>query len=177
MEVYLIRHTTPEVASGVCYGQSDIPLTSHFGEEALAVASTLPKSFDKVYTSPLKRCVALAETLVTSELITDDRLMELNFGAWELKPWDSLPQKELDVWMTDFVHEAPPQGESMVQLQERVLAWWGELDQCTDQKVAIVTHGGVIRVIKCHFNNIPLVEAFGKFKVNYGEVSQLHLGK
>ena len=37
MEVLLIRHTAVEVAPGICYGQTDVPLKSTFEQEAEVV--------------------------------------------------------------------------------------------------------------------------------------------
>ena len=33
MDVYLVRHTTPDVLSGVCYGQADLGLAPSFDAE------------------------------------------------------------------------------------------------------------------------------------------------
>ena len=53
MEIYLIRHTTPDVAKGICYGQTDLALTATFPEEAEHVLKQLPPDLDVVYSSPL----------------------------------------------------------------------------------------------------------------------------
>ena len=36
MKVYLVRHTSVDVAPGTCYGQTDVPLRASFQEEAEA---------------------------------------------------------------------------------------------------------------------------------------------
>ena len=52
MEVYLIRHTTPKIGKGVCYGQTDLEVESTFFEKELhAIQQNLPDTFDQVYTS------------------------------------------------------------------------------------------------------------------------------
>ena len=61
MVVYLIRHTSVDVPQGVCYGQTDVPLKPTFEEEAAQTSAQLKGlQFDKVYMSPLTRCVRLA---------------------------------------------------------------------------------------------------------------------
>ena len=61
MKVTLIRHTSVAVASGTCYGQTDVPLRDTFEQEAFNTLQALAgMHFDKVYTSPLSRCVRLA---------------------------------------------------------------------------------------------------------------------
>jgi hypothetical protein len=104
MEVYLIRHTTPKVDKGICYGQSDISCTDSFMEEAARIIKNLPERFDAVYSSPLIRCSCLAENLAKPDsILIDSRLMEVNFGLWEMKKWDDIDKSLLDVWMKDFV--------------------------------------------------------------------------
>ena len=60
MEIYLIRHTAPDIEKGICYGQTDLELAHTFSVEAREVLKQLPNQFDAVYTSPLKRYKQLA---------------------------------------------------------------------------------------------------------------------
>ncbi|MBL3657283.1 alpha-ribazole phosphatase [Fulvivirga sediminis] len=168
MEVYFIRHTTPEVAKCICYGQSDLDVTESFEAECNQLKQQLPEKFDAVYSSPLKRCTILAQQL-TSQVITDDRLKEMNFGDWEMKKWDEIPKEPLDHWMEHFVTAKTPNGESMEGLDVRVIEWWGSIKK-DRLKIAVVTHAGVIRIMHAHLNNIPLNKAFENFKIGYGEI-------
>jgi alpha-ribazole phosphatase len=95
--------------------------------------------------------------------------MELHFGDWEGETWDTVNASDLQIWMADFVNAIVPGGESMLQMSVRVLSFWSELIQLNYQKVAVVTHGGVIRLILAHLRNIELTKAF-EIKVAYGEV-------
>ena len=61
--IYLIRHTTPAVARGICYGQTDLDVTGSFREEAEVIRQHLPADIGTVYSSPLKRCTQLAQQL------------------------------------------------------------------------------------------------------------------
>ena len=96
MEIYLDRHTTPDISKGICYGQSDISLAATFPEESRKVLEKLPALVDMVYTSPLKRCLELATLIPTQELRQVSQLREMNFGNWELLPWSEIPRQELD---------------------------------------------------------------------------------
>ena len=53
------------------------------------------KNYDVVFISPSKRCVELAKKLGHKTFITDENLLELNFGDWEGKEWDKIIQKQL----------------------------------------------------------------------------------
>ena len=173
MEVYLIRHTTPDVPPGLIYGHLDVDLTDSFLQELAIVKQKLPPTFDAVYSSPSLRCTQLARQL-TPEFIVDDRLRELNFGNWEGKTWDTIDQNEAKDWMDDFVNAPTPGGESMVQMNARVTHFWQELLKITHQNVAVVTHGGVIRLLLAADRKLPLASAF-EIKVDYGDVVILTL--
>ena len=42
MQLFLIRHTKPQVTAGLCYGQSDIDVAASFVEESEAVQDPDP---------------------------------------------------------------------------------------------------------------------------------------
>lgn len=173
MEIYLIRHTTPDIEKGICYGQSDLDLVKNYNDEFDAVKSKIQnfKNY-KVVSSPLKRCALLAKSFI--EYVSyDDRLKELNFGDWELKAWNDIPEKELNPWMTDFVNVTIPNGESYTQLASRVNSFFEELlNSKGNQNLIIVTHAGPIRAFLSKLLEIPLKESFN-IKINYGDVFQL----
>ena len=61
MTITLIRHTSVNVPSGICYGQSDVDVSGNFEFEAPIVKDKLASNrFDAVYSSPLQRCEKLA---------------------------------------------------------------------------------------------------------------------
>ncbi|MEM8926703.1 MAG: alpha-ribazole phosphatase [Bacteroidota bacterium] len=173
MEVYLVRHTTPDIAKGICYGQSDIPLAKTFLDESKTVLAELPDSVDMVYSSPLQRCFELAQLIPHQKMEQHAHLMEMDFGDWEMKPWSGIPKHELDPWMEDFVNHQVPNGESMTMLSYRVNQWYKELLTTSCKKVAVVTHAGPIRVILSIVNQTPLALAFEQYPINYGQVIAL----
>ncbi len=148
MEVYLIRHTTPKIEKGICYGQSDIPLKKEYQKEFAKVKDQLPLDLDIIYSSPLSRCRLLMNAITCPKKIIDPRLKEMNFGDWELKKWDDIDQQKLHEWMEDYINIGPPQGESLREIQSRVSDFWKDLNTTTFSKVGVITHGGVIRIIK-----------------------------
>lgn len=173
MEVYLIRHTTPVFEPGQIYGRKELLLHADFPSELATVRSQLNADFDVIYSSPAWRCTELARAL-SARFQTDDRLQELDFGEWEGKTWDTVDQQALQAWMDDYVHVHTPGGESMMQMYARVKAFWEELGQSGHEKVAIVTHAGVIRLILSIVNQIALTSIFD-IQVAYGEVIRVRL--
>jgi alpha-ribazole phosphatase len=177
MEIYLIRHTTPLLEKGVCYGQSDIPLASTWETEMKKLMETLPSQLDAVYTSPASRCSRLAQLLNSkTTLKTDERLKEMNFGEWELKKWDELEQTALQAWMEDFVNTRVPKGENFTDLHLRVQQFIDQLLAEKHSHIAIVTHAGVIRSFVAHILEIPLQLAF-RIRVDYSSITKIHLQK
>ncbi|MFA0964927.1 alpha-ribazole phosphatase [Roseivirga sp. BDSF3-8] len=165
MELYLIRHTTPKVAKGICYGQSDLAIDdSRYSEESERVIESLPAKPDAVYSSPLKRCTKLAGHIAAqfgaNSVITDTRLMELDFGDWEMKPWDELTGLALDIWMQDFVNQKAGGEESFTGLHQRVGHFLNDLAASSYHRVAVVTHAGVIRSAIAHFEGVALKGVF-----------------
>ncbi|MCU0334982.1 MAG: alpha-ribazole phosphatase [Chitinophagaceae bacterium] len=174
----LIRHTTPAIDKGICYGQLDVPLDAAASEaqwRALQQQLETTVKWQGVYSSPLSRCLWLAQKLAAQlalPLYTDDRLMELHFGKWEGLAWNELPPDELNPWMEQFVTAAPPGGESFEQLHQRVGQWW----QQAKQPALVVTHAGVIRSLCCHVHGTPLSDAFAAYQPAYGSMIALPAG-
>lgn len=174
MEIYLIRHTTPDVIKGTCYGQADLDVVESFMDEASVIKQYLPKNIQQVYTSPLQRCRKLAEHLFPAHnLQLHDDLKEINCGEWELKLWNDIPQEVLMPWMNDFVNVRIPGGESYLDLYDRTVSTFNSIIN-KELPAAIVSHGGVIRSILSHLTQTPLPESFNVFKLNYGCVVKLH---
>ncbi|MBC7889701.1 MAG: alpha-ribazole phosphatase family protein [Ferruginibacter sp.] len=189
MEIYLIRHTTPAIAKGVCYGQADLDVTESFLHEAAIIQQHLPASITSVYSSPLQRCKRLAEHLFTDHAIQwQDDLKEINCGKWELELWDEIPKDEIDPWLTDHVNVRIPGGESYSDVFERVTGCFKKiikLHTTHDHKTiwpdagdslpraVIVAHGGVIRSILSYITQTPLADSFTVFSFHYGCVIKI----
>ncbi|MEM1134616.1 MAG: alpha-ribazole phosphatase [Bacteroidota bacterium] len=176
MEVYVIRHTKVAVKKGICYGQSEVPLADTFLEEVNIFQQVLPPEFDKIYSSPLQRCVQLANTLNLKEVITDTRLKEMHFGTWEGKQWNTIDQKLLNRWMEDFVHINPPEGENLLMLYKRCESFLDDLAKQDYNKILLVTHAGFIRCVWAYFLDIPLKNSF-KIPVGFQEISIFNLAE
>ena len=176
MEIYLVRHTTPKIDKGICYGQSDLDTSRTFKEESKEILNKINFGSDTVvYTSPSRRCTQLA-ALFNEHFIVDDRILEMNFGDWELKKWDDIPSKELTPWMGDFVNIRIPNGESFIDLDKRVQHFLNELIKKKLPKSIIVCHSGVIRSILAKFTETKLKDSFA-IKINYGHISKLTIQK
>lgn len=176
MIIYLIRHTTPSIAKGTCYGQTDIALSPTFAEEAATLAKCIPPLHFQVYSSPLQRCKLLAKKLFPDKPIQYiPELMEINCGQWEMKCWDDIPKDDLQAWMSDFVNCPFPDGESYIQFHKRISKCFHHIISHKNHPLAIITHGGVIRSILSGLTQTPLQKSFEIFNIPYGSIIQLTL--
>lgn len=174
MELYLVRHPTPAIQPGICYGHAELDLHDNAEAEIAAVrAKLVDLQPDAFYTSPLLRCRRLANALPWGEAQQDDRLKELHFGDWELQRWDAIPREIFDYWATRFVEHAPPGGESFQDLYRRASAFYTDCaERHSGQTVLVVTHAGVIRALLAHALKLPLENVPG-FHLDFGGVTKL----
>lgn len=175
----MIRHTCPAIDQGICYGQSDLELAASFEDEKKAVLKLLPSAIDLVYTSPLKRCVQLANGIAeftrTGKIVQDDRLKELHFGEWEMQKWDDIPRNELDMWGNNFLTAVVPGGESFHDFKKRLKDFWEETKRLQKgKKIVIITHHGIIQALLLLENIIKEEELFTR-KIPYGGVVQIEV--
>ncbi|MCW3805407.1 alpha-ribazole phosphatase [Plebeiibacterium marinum] len=177
-QLYIIRHTTPDVTPGICYGISDLDVNGSFDEEA-AVINKLLKEVNpsSIYSSPLIRCDKLAQKLFPDSVINYDvRLKELDFGDWEMQPWASIDKNTMDKWANNFMNQSPPNGETFHQLYNRCLQSFNDIEKQTTkgETVAIVSHSGVIRSLLMRYLEIPADKIFS-LQLNYGCVIKITL--
>jgi alpha-ribazole phosphatase/probable phosphoglycerate mutase len=78
---------------------------------------------------------------------------------------------EFDAWAGNPLRFSPMGGESTVEVKERVIDALDKiLNTHEKQQIAIVSHGGVIRIMLCHFLGIPLENIF-RVEQDYGALN------
>ena len=176
--IYLQRHTKPMVKEGLCYGQTDLDLFPKTMEaEIMSVLKNTEKlSFSKVYTSPLKRCLTLAEAICQQKGFPpptmDVRLMEMNFGEWEMCAWEDIFRSPKGKeWFTNYMECCTPKGESFLQVMERSADFFRELDP--EGNVLLVTHDGFIRASLVRCGLLDIDHAFDE-RYPYGVLKEIH---
>lgn len=182
MKLTLVRHTSLDVAPSICYGQSDVGVSTNFEIERSALQKKLTAfDFDAVYASPLKRCHLLAQALCENDSLAhfrekitlDERLKELHFGDWEMCPWDAIPRDIFDVWANDYANLSPPNGETFSQLHARAKDFLEDVSSHSHGKnLLVVTHGGLIRALIAEVLHMPLKRLF-RITIDHASVTQL----
>ncbi|QID16669.1 alpha-ribazole phosphatase family protein [Nitrogeniibacter mangrovi] len=151
MELYLIRHPRPDVAAGTCYGQTDVGLAEAPADVAARLRPLLPEAY-ALHASPLQRAHRLAVELGEPQL--DDRLKEVSFGDWEGQPFEAIGSA-IDDWSKDPMNFRPPNGETPLEMAQRVRQWMSERLDPEAEAHVVVGHGGPLRVIAGQLLGLP----------------------
>jgi alpha-ribazole phosphatase len=172
MELTLIRHPRPAAPEDACIGQLDPECAPGWEAHVERLRRILARP-DRLYTSPSRRCRALAGRLAITHRLTpevDPRLLELNFGEWEGRLWRDIGAAAETV-AADYLDRAPPGGECYRDLMARTEEFVADLDPSTG-RIAVVTHAGPIRSLLVHCLGLPPA-AGGRFDVGFGRVTRL----
>lgn len=133
-------------------GQTDIALNDQGRWQAQRLGLALgSEPLAAVYSSDLGRALQTAQHLAEPHGLvvqTDPALRERCFGAYEGMTWSELEAAEPEAirrWRQRDPAFAPPGGETLVQLQQRVVAALSRVAALhPGQLIAVVTHGGVL---------------------------------
>lgn len=151
MRLYLVRHARPIVDAGVCYGSSDLAADEGHQRQVLAeLVRALPRDI-RVVSSPLRRCLGLAEGLSRAlqlpEPVVDARLVEMDFGSWELQPWATIPREEIDAWAANLANYRPGGGECLIDVARRVRSFHDDILRSAHPAAVVIAHAGTIRLM------------------------------
>jgi 2,3-bisphosphoglycerate-dependent phosphoglycerate mutase len=159
--IVLVRHGQTDWNLQLRFqGHINTPLNAAGLVQASALAERLESwPIQAVYSSDLDRAAQTAAPLAQRlglELVIDPRLRERSGGVFEGLTNEEMLARYADEWQElQLAGSAPPGGESNAQMTKRVLdSFNGIVSQHQGQMVAIVTHGGVIRIILLHLLGI-----------------------
>ncbi|MGD8440931.1 MAG: histidine phosphatase family protein [Holophagae bacterium] len=165
--LFLVRHGEVDSNREMRYlGRTDEPLNGVGRRQAAALAGAFGSiAIDALWSSPLCRTVATAEAIADATgaaIRIDRRLTELDFGSWEgltrhqARNISPEHRERVRSWEADPAIRTPD-GESLAELQSRVLAATGDIvTECPGASVVIVTHMGPVKVLLCAALGLPL---------------------
>lgn len=154
-----VRHAPVTINNGRCYGQTDLPCDCSNDAAFSALAQRLPKEAVWV-TSPLQRTHLTAAGIVKAglpgpdpipgpDVLVEPELIEQHFGEWQGRTYAELAELNGNLWPRFWLapaHEAPPGGESFVDLLTRAHPAIARLSaEHRGRDIIAVTHGGTIR--------------------------------
>ncbi len=172
--ICLLRHgETAFNADGNRYcGRTDVELTEKGLIQARRMHDLLSGfEFDAIYSSTLKRARVTAGIAsgLPDQVVTDERLIEIDFGNWEGKCSEKFMEENPRAWqdwLSDPYHsKAGRVGESGEEVLERLHDFYQEIVQKhKGQHVLIVGHNGI--------NRFFLSDALGMPLKNYRRIVQ-----
>ncbi len=136
-------------------GQIDVPLNATGRAQAELLATRLAaERYDAFFTSDLQRARETAAPLASAwsqQPVVVPGLREQSFGVWEGLDVPTIKDRHGAMWQDWLQHHgdfALPGGESLRQFHTRVLSAVQEIARAADgQRLAIVTHGGVLDML------------------------------
>ena len=149
-----VRHAPVTDHGGRLYGRTNVPANTGERERFEALARTLPQ--DAVWlTSNLLRTHQTADAIAEAGHAVPERtiepdLDEQDFGAWHGLTWSEVASERGSslahkYWVAP-AHVTPPEGESFVDVIERVIAAVNrQTAQHAGSDIVAVAHGGTIR--------------------------------
>jgi len=180
--LYLIRHGEVEDKYHRVFGgrRVDMNLSPKGHTQAMAMAEYLQKvKFDAVYASPMKRAQQTVSPLLEKlncESRTHPDLHEVDFGDWTGLTWQELHEKHqisAFSWLEMMENGAIPNAECSRTFRKRVEPCLRAiLDEHPGQQIAIVCHGGVIRMILSILLDLPLPKT-SHFEIEYASLTRV----
>jgi probable phosphomutase (TIGR03848 family) len=177
----LIRHAKHNLVGRTIVGRaSGVRLSAEGKAQAERLARRLAgSSIAAVYSSPLERALETAAAIATPlnlEVEVAEELNEIEYGAWTGRQISDL--RELAEWrrFNQFRGSSEiPGGETMLEVQGRMLRFIERLCVAhSEQTVAVVSHGDVIKASLAHYLGVPL-DLFHRIEISPASVSLLRV--
>jgi len=200
--VYLIRHGETEGAESRRYkGHIDVPLSVNGIEQIKRVAEYISAQVRKrgsaevtseltslrayglsaIYTSDLSRAIKSAEIIAAPhglEPMIVKELKERNFGEWEGMNFDEIKEKwpeAFKAWAANPLKFSPMGGESTLEVRDRAMKAFQEITERHEgENIAIVSHGGVSRVLLSELLGMPLENIF-RIEQDYAAINIIEI--
>jgi alpha-ribazole phosphatase len=185
MRLFLTRHgQTDWNIAGRYQGQSDVPLNQAGQWQAEQIANRLSReTIHAIYSSDLSRAVDTAQKIANMQkenptFQKDSRWRELSFGDWEGLTYKEMSAHSPDLfsrWMVDPENISTPNGETLIQLSERVKSVFDEIkNNHQDQTVLVVGHSGSLQTLLAATLGVEL-NRYWQFRISQASLSELNV--
>jgi broad specificity phosphatase PhoE len=157
----LVRHAAHDLIDRVLAGRKiDVALNAHGHRQAEALARQLASEpIARIFSSPRKRARQTAKPLCAAldlPLVIAPEIDEHDAGVWAGQDFAALARDpRWRLWNERRGTVRPPAGESMVELQLRILRYIDLLAaHCPDETIVLVSHAEPIRAALMHERKI-----------------------
>jgi len=178
----LIRHGLTDAVGNLMTGQR---AGVHLNETGRDQAAGLPRRLSDVpiaaiYASPLERTMQTAQPIADARGLRSEvepRFLEVDFGGWTGQRFvDLAGDAHWQLYNAFRGVTRPPQGESLLDVQQRTVAALLDLvARHPDEVVVIVSHADTLRAILLYFLGMP-VDFVLRLEISPARISVLQLG-
>lgn len=179
---FLVRHSvTAHTGQRLSGWVEDIPLTEEGHAQATEIAEVLSEiPFAAVYSSPIDRTLETARPIAERQGLqvkVRRSFGEVEYGRWTNRSLKVLARTKLWQQVRAFPSGSRfPDGESLREVQTRAV---GELEELRvehpKQKVCVVAHGDVIRLVAAHYLGVH-IDLFQRIAIDPGSISVISVG-
>ena len=179
--VILVRHVEHVLQREVLLGRThDAPFTERAKEQLAVLAESLrDEHVTAIHSSPRRRALDTAAAIAAAHQMPvemREELDELNYGEWSGRRIQELAHHpHWRRWNRRRSAWRPPNGESMRDLQTRMLRYAAEFGGAdSGETIIAVTHAEPIRALLLYVAGIP-IDDFMRIDVDPGGVTRIKL--
>ena len=180
MLIFFVRHgLTDYNAQRRFQGSLDIPLNAAGIRQAeTAAARCAQLGLERIYHSTLARAAETARIIADASgapLIPCRGFNEVSLGVFQGLNHDEAKAQYPDAYagyFADRIHGAPPEGESLYQVQQRALETLSFIEKDAEgcERIAVVSHGALLKALLGAVAGIPL-QSYACYDVSNGSIS------
>ncbi len=163
MKLYIIRHgETDWNARHLFQGQINTSLNEKGEQQAREARKRIQElglSFDAVYSSPIDRALRTVEIVIgldRSQIHTDARLLEMNFGPLDETPFDKASPMVGNLFCKPSAYVPPCGAESFPDVEKRIASFLEDMRRQPAEHILAGCHGCTMRVIMQYVGYIKL---------------------
>jgi broad specificity phosphatase PhoE len=179
---FLVRHAAHDrVGTVLCGRMPEVRLGAAGKAQAQRLSERLAnENIASVQTSPLERAMETADPIATrlgQSLNVCDAITEIDFGSWSGMSFEALESDpRWEDWNKVRSIARPPQGETMLEAQARIVSGIEQLRVAhPDKAVILVSHSDVIKAALLYHLGLP-IDAYCRFDIDPASISTLVIG-
>jgi len=180
MLIFFVRHgLTDYNVQRRFQGSLDIPLNADgIFQAQTAAARCRDLRLERIYHSTLARAAETAGIIAAASgapLIPCRGFNEVSLGVFQGLNHDEAKAQYPEAYASYFadrIHGAPPEGESLYQVQQRALETLSFIEKDAEgcERVAVVSHGALLKALLGAVAGIPL-QSYACYDVSNGSIS------